>query len=565
MDRDRQIRDLHALLEVSQAMSSERSLDNLLQIIVHRAEEVLRADHCTLFLYDESRNELWSKFATQLGDLREIRFPVGRGIAGEVASTRKATNIPDAYADPRFNPEFDQKTDYKTRSILCMPMIGSDQELIGVIEILNKKSGEAFDHQDEALLEALGSHAAVALDRARLVEAYLEKQRMEVTLRLAHQIQMSLLPKSLPPFPFSHHIDLYTAITPAKEVGGDFYDYFFIDEDHLCLCIGDVSGKGVPAALFMAISKVMIKSRAADDFSPASILTHVNDELAADNEALMFVTVFLMIVNVHTGDFVYTNGGHNPPYLKRADGRIERLAELHGPVLGPMSGMAFKEGRNRLQRGDTVLLYTDGVTEAMSPVRKLYGEKRLVEILGTCEYSTPEDLVTAIVKDIEKFVAGAEQSDDITLLTFLFLATSTTSGVTKFKRKIKNHLSEVGNALKAFDDFAQKNKLQSETSKKVKLALDEMLNNIISYGYSDGGEHEIEVLGEVFEDHLTILITDDGVPFNPFQREAPDTTLSVQDRDFGGLGIHLVRNTMDEVSYKRGVDRNIVRLVKFFQ
>ena len=194
MEGERQIRDLRALLEISKAMAGEHSLDNLLQIIVQKADEVMEADRCTLFLYDESRNELWSKIAEQLVGLREIRFPVDVGIAGEVVTTRTACNIPDAYADRRFNRDFDLQTGYRTQSILCVPMISSSGKLIGVIEILNKRSEERFDHQDEALLWALGSLAGVALERAQLTEAYFEKQRLEETLKLAHKIQMSMLP-----------------------------------------------------------------------------------------------------------------------------------------------------------------------------------------------------------------------------------------------------------------------------------------------------------------------------------------------------------------------------------
>jgi len=222
---ERQLRDLRALLDVSKALSSETRLDNLLQIIMEKATEVIDADRSSLFLYDESRNELWSKIAQKLGKIKEIRFPVGVGIAGEVAKTQKPLNIPDAYSDPRFNPDFDKQSGYRTRTILCLPMISSTGKLEGVIQVLNKKSGGVFDERDISLLEALGAHAAVALERARLTEAYIEKERIEETLKLAREIQMSILPQRFPPFPNRTEFDIVAAIEPAKEVGGDFEYY----------------------------------------------------------------------------------------------------------------------------------------------------------------------------------------------------------------------------------------------------------------------------------------------------------------------------------------------------
>jgi len=259
IDIEREIRNLNAILEVSKAMSSEIQLDNLLQVIVQKTVEIMEADLASLFLYDEGRNELWSKIAHKLGQLQEIRFAVGVGIAGDVAKTRQVANIADAYTDPRFNPDFDKQTGYRTRSLLCLPMTSSKGKLVGVIQVLNKKDKGVFDERDESLLAALAAHAAVALERAQLTEVYVEKQRMDEALKLAREIQMGMLPKRFPPFPHRPEIDLYAAIEPAREVGGDFYDFMLIDDDHLGFAIGDVSGKGVPASLFMSVTKTLLR------------------------------------------------------------------------------------------------------------------------------------------------------------------------------------------------------------------------------------------------------------------------------------------------------------------
>ena len=188
-----------------------------------------------------------------------------------------------------------------------------------------------------------------SMDELQATYAIIKKHsdRMEQELNVGHDIQMSMLPLEFPPFPERSEFSLHATLKPAREVGGDFYDFFFVDDDHLCLVVGDVSGKGVPAALFMAVTKTMIKSQATDDPSPASIITRVNDDLSADNPASMFVTLFIAIVNTRTGEFRFTNAGHNPPYILRGD-KLECLDQRHGPIIGAVEGVAFREDRASL-------------------------------------------------------------------------------------------------------------------------------------------------------------------------------------------------------------------------
>jgi sigma-B regulation protein RsbU (phosphoserine phosphatase) len=243
-----------------------------------------------------------------------------------------------------------------------------------------------------------------------------QKERMEDELNIGREIQMSMIPLTVPPFPDHDEFSVFAALEPAREVGGDFYDYYFIDEERLCFCIGDVSGKGVPAALFMAMAKTVIKSRAADDRSTASILTHVNDELSADNHKCMFVTIFSAILNIRTGELLYTNAGHNPPYIKRKDGALQCLDERHGPVVGAVEGMVYAEGRHTMEPGDLLLLYTDGVTEAMDVEDRLFSENRLEQLLTSMDTSDAGTVVDNAVAAVRAFEGEAEQADDITVL-----------------------------------------------------------------------------------------------------------------------------------------------------
>jgi len=246
-----------------------------------------------------------------------------------------------------------------------------------------------------------------------------QKERMESELNVGHDIQMSFVP-DFSSLPDRSEFSICAALEPAREVGGDFYDYYFLDRERLCFCIGDVSGKGVPAALFMAIAKTLIKSRAADDRSTASILTHVNDELSADNQVCMFVTVFAVILNIRSGEVVYTNAGHNPPYLRKADGSLQRLDQRHGPAIGAMEGMVYKEERDTLQPGDLLFLYTDGVTEAIDTEDHLFSEDRLKDLLTANDTKGAQTAVDHTVAAVRTFEGEAEQTDDITVLALEF-------------------------------------------------------------------------------------------------------------------------------------------------
>jgi serine phosphatase RsbU (regulator of sigma subunit)/uncharacterized membrane protein affecting hemolysin expression len=246
-----------------------------------------------------------------------------------------------------------------------------------------------------------------------------QKERMESELNVGHEIQMSFIP-DFSSLPDRTEFSICATLEPAREVGGDFYDSYFLDEERFCFCIADVSGKGVPAALFMAMAKILIKSRAADDRSTASILTHVNDELSVDNQACMFVTVFAGILNIRSGELVYTNAGHNPPYLRKKDGTLQRLDQRHGPAIGAMEGMVYKEERDTLEPGDLLFLYTDGVTEAMDVDHHLFSEDRLKDLLTAKSTKGVQTAVDHTVAAVMAFEGETERTDDVTILALEF-------------------------------------------------------------------------------------------------------------------------------------------------
>lgn len=246
------------------------------------------------------------------------------------------------------------------------------------------------------------------------------KERIESELSIAHNIQLSLLPRIVLPFDGKGCLDLYAIMEPAKEVGGDFYDFFWLDERHLCLVIADVSGKGVPAALFMAMSKTLLKAIAATESDPARMLFALNNQLAADNEESMFVTLFCAVLNLDSGLLTYANAGHNPPLLMPANGQAHFLSGRRQLVIGALEGYSYQNETLELKPGDQLLLYTDGVTEAMNPEDSLFGEERLLATAAQLKTLGVVDLLGCTIADIKAFSDTAPQSDDITLMGLHF-------------------------------------------------------------------------------------------------------------------------------------------------
>jgi len=265
---------------------------------------------------------------------------------------------------------------------------------------------KSFRHMRRALKEHID----------QLTEATAARERIESELKIAREIQMGILPKLFPPFPDEPEFDIYATIEPAKEVGGDLYDFYHLDEHHLCFVIGDVSGKGIPASLFMAVAKTLIKATALSGLDPAETLSKVNDELARDNDACMFVTVFLGILDLRTGNLEYANGGHNPPLIVPGRGEIEFLKPPGGSLVGAMEGIAFESSRMSMVPGDTLFLYTDGVTEAMNEHLELFSEERLKRDLTSLRDQPIKEMVAGIMHEVHHFSQWVEQSDDITMM-----------------------------------------------------------------------------------------------------------------------------------------------------
>ena len=400
------------------------------------------------------------------------------------------------------------------------------------------------------------------LDTVRYIENITsitaDKERMGTELTIASQIQEGSIPSVFPAYPNRSEFDIHASMTPAKEVGGDFYDFFLIDDDHLGLVMADVSGKGVPAALFMMVTKILISEMAKTGISASEVLSAVNSRICEHNKAEMFVTVWLGILEISTGTLRAANAGHEYPAIKRADGKFELFKDKHGFVIGGMDGIKYKEYELKLSKGDTIFLYTDGVTEATNGNNELFGNDRLVSALNIKSDFTAKELLSCVKSEIDSFVGDAPQFDDITMMALQYFGGGKMKELTidATVENIEKVTDFVNEQLEAFDC-----PLKAQT--QIDIAIDELLSNIARYAYNpDVGPATVQV--ETRENPLSVVITfiDNGKPYDPLAKIDPDVTLSADERDIGGLGIFLVKKTMDNVSYEYKNGQNILTIKK---
>jgi sigma-B regulation protein RsbU (phosphoserine phosphatase) len=407
---------------------------------------------------------------------------------------------------------------------------------------------------------------AMAVAAAKLEAAYEvirgHKDRMEAELQVGHDLQLSMVPRQFPAFPARDGVSVYATLQPARELGGDFYDYYFVDDTHLFFCVGDVSDKGVPAALFMAVAKTLIRARSAQEPSTAKIADYLNAELSRDNEKCMFVTLFMGRLDVTTGELLYTNAGHDPPYLHHADGSLQPLAERHGPLVGVAANVVYRESRCHLGPGDLLVVYTDGVTEAQDARGRFFSEERLAELMRADGALSTNGVVDRILAAVESFEGGAERADDITVLALQVLDPADREPMIAETVVLRNQLSDLETLDPILDRFGRHGRLPAATMAELRVVCDDIVSNVINHGYPHGGEHDIEVRLELTGRRLVVTVSDDGVAFNPLAVPPPDTTLPLEQRELGGLGIHLVRNLTDEATYGRHGGRNVITLVK---
>ena len=426
----------------------------------------------------------------------------------------------------------------------------SAQPLSGNLSKINEISSlaAAVSEMEEETLKYIENLSAVIS----------EKERMGTELTIASLIQKDSVPSIFPAFPERNEFDLFASMEPAKEVGGDFYDYFLIDKDHLALVMADVSGKGIPAALFMMVTKILINERAKVGGTPSEILAVVNDRICEHNKAEMFVTVWLGIFEISTGKLTFVSAGHDDPafYIGGKDFTVEK--RKHGLVVGAMSGVKYKDSEIRLSKGDKIFLYTDGLPEATDKNNKLFNAQRMVDALNSCKIASPENIIKAVREKVNEFVGDAPQFDDLTMLCLEYKGADTDSlklaatdeNLPKATAFIRERLKNTG--------------CSEKFVRQTEIFVEEVFVNISHYAYTPN-VGDVEIKAEVSADKITVTFTDEGKQYNPLDKPDPDVTLAASEREIGGLGIFMTKKLTDNIKYEYKDGKNILITEKNFE
>src|SRR5271163_3842754 len=405
-ERRHAVIELSTIVEATKRLNSTLDLAELLGIILQLTTRHTGAERGTVFLVDHEHNQIWSLIGLGL-DQQEIRLPTNRGIAGWVAEHGESVNLEDAYTDPRFESEVDIRLGFRTRSLLCLPIRSKSGEPIGVLQLLNKKSGP-FTHADENLLRAISDHVALALENAQLHRDLLHKQRMERDLALARSIQLGLLPERPP---LLEGFEIGVAHRPSLEVGGDYYDFIALAPDTILTVVADVEGKGVGSAMVMANLQATLHALLAHLHSLERLVESLNDMILADTRGQKFMTMFVGLLDQPRRTLHYVNAGHVQPAVVRVDGDVEYLTE-GGMVVGLFAGVRYERGHVKLHPGDLVVFCTDGITEANNSSEEEFGQPRLVELAVRERTKRAQEIVDIVLKEVDLFSRGGTHEDD---------------------------------------------------------------------------------------------------------------------------------------------------------
>jgi len=401
---------LHSMVEASKVFNSTLDLAEVLGKILDVAKTLTTAERGTLFLVDEETDEIWSMIAHGL-EKEEIRLPRGRGIAGHVALTGDIVNIPDAYADDRFDPEIDKRTGFRTRNILTLPIRNTSGKIIATLQLLNKSTGSFTDDDTDVLL-TLSGQMAMSLENAQLHHDLLEKERLEREMALARGIQRSLLPETAPVIP---GFDLAVLNEPCFEVGGDYYDFLGLGPNTLLVVIADVEGKGISSAMVMSNLQATLRALVLHLHSLNDIAESVNKMILHDTRGEKYMTMFMGLIDTRRKAIHYINCGHVPPVIVRPGSEPIELTE-GGMVIGLFENVQFERGHIKFQPNDILLLCTDGITEAMNPDSEEFGMERLVASVNQVTAGKAKEIVLKVCDDVTEFSKGGTHMDDKVML-----------------------------------------------------------------------------------------------------------------------------------------------------
>lgn len=418
------VADLERLLAVARRLGATVDLDAMLAAIVDAATALLDCERATVFLYDPTADELCSRIATGIADSpsAEIRFPASRGIAGDVARTGRPVNLPDAYADARFNPEFDRASGFRTRSMLAVRLTDHDDATVGVLQLLNKRAGP-FDARDEEIAGFLASQAGVAIQRQRLLQHFAEKQRIDRDLGIARSIQQGLLPRDDPRVP---GFDVAGWNRPADETGGDFYDFLPLDDGRLAVAIADATGHGIGPALVSVEARALFRAVIGNAAGLESAVNAIHRLLSLDLPENRFVTAFCGILDPGAAAVDYLSAGQGPILLyEAASGTIHEVAVQGLPLAFFPEATYEGDARIAMAEGDMLVLLTDGFYEWADASGQAFGEERVHDLIRRLHDRPAAEIIAAVYAAVLDFAAGTRQGDDLTAVIVKRMAAST--------------------------------------------------------------------------------------------------------------------------------------------
>lgn len=413
IDLARSVEGLSRLIDAVRSLAAEVDVNSILETINHHACEALDCDRASLYQYDAETDELYTSVVTEM-EIDEIRRPAGQGITGDVARSRQIANVANPADDPRWNPRYDQRTGYHTRNILAAPLTSPrDDSLLGVLQCLNKRHG-TFDATDETLLAAFSQHAAVAIDRARMVDELRQRQTELASLSIARDVQRSFMPRRLPEIP---GYDLASWWFPNEAVGGDYCDVVRLGDGRWGLVMADVSGHGLGPSLIMASVRAALRALMLEHTSTDELLTLLGRSMSADLQSERFITMIVAALDPQTHGVCYTNAGHGPTLRYSPARDAFDVLEATGLPIGVLDEPAFDRCEPlTLARGDLLFFCTDGIVEATDATGTPFGELQLRDLIREYRDASMEEMTTAIGDAVSRHYEGDHPPDDLTIL-----------------------------------------------------------------------------------------------------------------------------------------------------
>ncbi|HVE49221.1 MAG TPA: SpoIIE family protein phosphatase [Casimicrobiaceae bacterium] len=537
-------RDLEAILGVTSALAAPFDLMTMLAEVVRAAKQVLHADRGSVWLHDAKTNELVLEVAT---GIEPVRVPFGAGIVGACAGTRAIINVPDCYADPRFDAAVDRVSGYRTRCMLTLPLVDHHDVLVGVMQLLNKADG-AFDEADEALASALAAQCAVALQRVRMTEALIEGERMRQSLEMAREVQMSTLPRAMPVFA---GYEVCGSFQPAELTGGDTFDAFHVPGG-LAIVLGDATGHGIAPALAVTQMHAMIRMALALRPDLDAAFVAVNNRLAETLPDDRFITAFIGLLDGVTHDLVFQSGGQGPVLkFDASSGRCERYLPTSFPLGAMPLASAPTAVRLKMRPGDILALVSDGIFEYRNRTGEAFGEYRVEQTIAAHRERPVQGIMTALTDALASFAGGAPQEDD---MTFVMVKRAP-----MMRRSFARSFDSIARIVAYVDEACAQSRVDAAVRATVDFVIEELFTNMVKYSAMSAVDVRIDVAP--IDRGVEVIMIDQGVaPFDVTRARNVDISAPIGDREPGGLGLHLVRRLVDALEYVYDNERQESRI-----